>query len=155
MLFRSEKKAGFYFKNLSASQTGIDFENAITESDSLNLLVHEYAYMGGGVGIGDFDNDGLQDIFFSANQQSSKLYHNKGKLKFEDITKQAGVETNKWCAGVSVVDINQDGWQDIYVCVSGQVPPERRKNLLFINQHDLTFKEEAEAYGIADTSFST
>jgi hypothetical protein len=73
-----EKKKGFYFKNLPASQTGVDFENTITESDSLNLFVHEYIYMGGGVGIGDFNNDGLQDVFFSANQQSSKLYLNKG-----------------------------------------------------------------------------
>jgi hypothetical protein len=150
-----KKQTGFYFNNLPASKTGIDFENTITESDSLNLLVHEYAYMGGGVGIGDFDNDGLQDIFFSANQKSSGLFHNKGGMKFENITKSAGVKTNKWCAGVSVVDINQDGWQDIYVCVSGQVPAERRKNYLFINQHNLTFKEEAEAYNIADTSFST
>lgn len=151
----SEKKEGFHFNNLPSSATGIDFENTIVESDSLNLLVHEYAYMGGGVGIGDFDNDGLQDIFFSANQQSSRLYHNKGNMQFEDITEKAGMHTNAWCAGVSVVDINQDGWQDVYVCVSGQVQPERRKNLLFINQHNLTFSEEAAEYNLADTSFST
>ncbi|MEQ1676006.1 MAG: VCBS repeat-containing protein [Chitinophagaceae bacterium] len=150
-----KKKTGFHFNSLPASETGISFENTITESDTLNLLVHEYAYMGGGVGIGDFDNDGLPDIFFSANQQSSRLYHNKGNMQFDDITQKAGVQTNGWCAGVSVVDINQDGWQDVYVCVSGQVPAERRKNLLFINQHDLTFKEEAAEYNLADTSFST
>jgi hypothetical protein len=111
--------------------------------------------MGGGVGIGDFNNDGLQDVFFTASQQSSRLYLNKGDMQFEDITRKAGVQTNGWCTGVSVVDINQDGWQDIYVCVSGLVTPERRKNLLFINQHNLTFKEAAAAYNLADTSFST
>jgi hypothetical protein len=150
-----EKKKGFYFKNLPASQTGVDFENTITESDSLNLFVHEYIYMGGGVGIGDFNNDGLQDVFFSANQQSSKLYLNKGDMHFDDITSKADLKTQGWCTGVSIVDINQDGWQDIYVCVSGIVAPEKRKNLLFINQHDLTFKEQAGEYGLADTSYST
>ncbi len=150
-----KKKTGFYFSNLSASQTGIDFVNTITESDSLNLFVHEYIYQGAGVGIGDFNNDGLQDIFFSANQQSSKLYLNKGDMQFEDITSKVGLQTQGWCTGISIVDINQDGWQDIYICVSGLVEPAQRKNLLFINQHDLTFKEQAGEYGLADTSYST
>jgi hypothetical protein len=150
-----KKKPEFCFTSLTSSQSGIDFENSITESDSLNLAVHEYIYMGGGVGTGDFNNDRLQDVFFSASQQSSKLYLNKGNMQFEDITLKAGVQTKGWCTGVSIVDINQDGWQDIYVCVSGLVTSEQRKNLLFINQHDLTFKEEAVAYNLADTSFST
>jgi hypothetical protein len=150
-----QKKKGFYFTSLSSSQTGIDFENTITESDSLNLFAHEYIYQGGGVGIGDFNNDDLQDVFFSASQQSSKLYLNKGDMQFEDITSKAALQTQGWCTGVSIVDINQDGWQDIYVCVSGIVAPEQRKNLLFINQHDLTFKEQAGEYGLADTSYST
>ena len=119
------------------------------------MFVNEYTYMGGGVGVGDFNNDGLQDIFFAGNQVSSALYINKGKMRFEDITKTAGVSTASWCTGVSVVDINNDGWPDIYVSVSGKVQGVKRKNLLFINQHDLTFKEEAEAYGLADTSYST
>ncbi|WP_153800849.1 VCBS repeat-containing protein [Foetidibacter luteolus] len=150
-----EKKTGLFFTSLTPAQTGIDFENRITESDSLNLLVNEYTYMGGGVGIGDFNNDSLPDIFFSANQLSSRLYLNKGSLQFADITQQAGIATNAWCTGVSIVDINQDGWQDIYLCVSGTVPGSKRKNLLFINQHNLTFKEAAEKYGLADTSYST
>jgi enediyne biosynthesis protein E4 len=149
-----KSKHSLSFTNI-ADKAGINFENTITESDSVNLLIHQYAYMGGGVGIGDFDNDGLQDVFFSGNQVSSKLFKNNGGLKFTDITEPAGVRTNNWCTGVSVVDINNDGWQDIYVCISGRVEPERRKNLLFVNQHNLTFKEQAVEYNLADTSFST
>ena len=119
------------------------------------MFVNEYTYMGGGVGVGDFNNDGLQDVFFAGNQVSSKLYLNKGNFHFEDITQKAGVATTSWCTGVNVIDINNDGWPDIYVCVSGKVPGNSRKNLLFINQHNLTFKEEAAEYGLADTSFST
>ncbi len=150
-----QKKSGLYFDFLPASETGIDFNNTITENDSTNMFVNEYTYMGGGIGIGDFNNDGLPDIFFAGNQVSSKLYINKGNFHFEDITQKAGVTTNQWCTGVSVIDINNDGWPDIYVCVSGSVPGEKRKNLLFINQHNLTFKEEAAEYGLADTSYST
>lgn len=149
------RKEGLHFTTMEPSATGVYFENTITESDSLNMFVNEYTYMGGGVGIGDFNRDGLPDVFFAGNQVSSKLYLNKGGLHFEDVTASAGVATSSWCTGVSVVDINNDGWPDIYVCVSGRVPGEKRKNLLFINQHDLTFREQAEAYGLADTSYST
>jgi hypothetical protein len=152
---RPRGKEGLHFTLLPASGTGIDFNNTIVENDSVNMFVNEYTYMGGGVGIGDFNKDGLPDIFFAGNQVSSRLYLNKGDMHFDDITKQAGLTTNAWCTGVSVVDINNDGWPDIYVCVSGKVPGARRKNLLFINQHDLTFKEEAAAYGLADTAYST
>jgi len=161
------RKGGMHFTSLQPSETGVDFKNTIVENDSLNMFVNEYTYMGGGVGIGDFNRDGLPDIFLAGNQVSSKLYLNKGKLHFEDITQNAGVSTvcgpsgaspaspPYWCTGVSVVDINSDGWPDIYVCVSGKAPGEKRKNLLFINRHDLTFREEAEAYGLADTGYST
>ncbi|MDP4214714.1 MAG: VCBS repeat-containing protein [Bacteroidota bacterium] len=152
----SHKPSGaFHFTLLPSDRTGISFTNTITENDSLNMFVNEYTYMGGGVGIGDFNRDGLPDIFLAGNQVSSQLYVNKGNMQFEDITRQAGVSTDSWCTGVSIVDINNDGWPDIYVCVSGQVPAGRRKNLLFINQHNLTFKESAAEYGLADTSFST
>ena len=151
----SPKKEGLYFSILPASETGINFKNTIVENDSTNMFVNEYTYMGGGVGIGDFNNDGLEDIFFAGNQVSSRLYINKGNFHFEDITKKAGVSTDEWCTGVSVIDINNDGWPDIYVCVSGKVPGSKRRNLLFINQHNLTFKEEASEYGLADTSYST
>jgi enediyne biosynthesis protein E4 len=150
-----KKKEGLYLSILPFSETGIDFKNTIVEDDSTNMFVNEYTYMGGGVGIADFNNDGLQDVFFAGNQVSSKLYINKGNLHFEDITKKAGVQTNTWCTGVSVIDINNDGWPDIYVSVSGKVTGNSRKNLLFINQHNLTFKEEAVEYGIADTSYAT
>jgi hypothetical protein len=149
------KKEGLYFSFLPSSKTGIDFENTIIENDSTNMFVNEYTYMGGGVGIGDFNNDGLPDVFFAGNQVSSKLYINNGNLHFEDITKKAGLQTSTWCTGVSIVDINNDGWPDIYVSVSGKASGIHRKNLLFVNQHDLTFKEEAVEYGIADTSYNT
>ena len=91
------------------------------------MFVNEYTYMGGGVGIGDFNNDGLEDIFFTGNQVSSQLYINKGNMHFEDVTKSAGVSTNGWCTGVSVIDINNDGWPDIYVCVSGKGKCRKRR----------------------------
>ena len=150
-----KNKEGLNFTSLPSSKTGIDFKNIIVENDSLNMFTNEYTYMGAGVGIGDFNNDGLPDIFFAGNQVSSKLYLNKGKMQFEDITQKAGLSTTSWCTGVSVVDINNDGWLDIYVCVSGKVPDAKRKNLLFINQHNLSFKEEAAAYGLAETAYCT
>ena len=146
---------GLHFSILSPSVTGVNFNNTITEDDSLNMFVNEYTYMGGGVGVGDFNNDGLQDVFFAGNQVSSKLYITKGGLHFEDITANAGVTTNTWCTGVNVVDINNDGWDDIYVCVATKKAGAQKQNLLFINQHNLTFKEEAASYGLADSGFST
>jgi hypothetical protein len=148
------------FERLIASQTGIDFANTITESDSLNVLEFEYIYNGGGVGVGDFNGDGLQDIFFAGNQVSSRLYLNKGNFKFEDITIPAGVSTKFWCTGVAIADINQDGRQDIYVST---IHPNRNQsvpNLLFLNQgNDASgvprFKESAQAVGLADSSYST
>jgi hypothetical protein len=107
------------------------------------------------VGIGDFNNDGLPDIFFGGSMVSSKLYINKGNFKFEDVTEKAGLQTNQWCTGVSIVDINNDGFMDIYVCSSHSHDKEKRKNLLFINTGKLHFTEQAAEYGLADTGFST
>jgi hypothetical protein len=143
------------FAHLPASESGIRFNNTITEAGDDSTLLLEFAYMGGGVGIGDFNNDGLKDIYFTGNQVSSKLYINKGKNKFEDITDKAGVKTAVWATGVSIVDINADGFDDIYVCTFGKDHARRAKNMLFINQHNLTFKEEAEAYGLAYSGYSS
>ena len=152
---KENNKPGTLFSKLDAGTSGIHFSNTITENDSVNLIVDEYAYMGSGVGVGDFNNDGLPDLFFGASQASCRLYLNLGNHHFRDITKTAGLETTSWCTGISVVDINNDGYPDIYVCVSGNVPGVRRKNLLFINNHDLTFTESASEYGLADTGYST
>jgi len=143
------------FSPLAASASGISFSNDIHDNDSSYSFINEFGYMGGGVGIGDFNNDGLKDIFFTGNQVSCRLYINKGNNQFDDITATAGIGTDVWCTGVSIVDINNDGYDDIYVCVFGKDLTHRSKNLLFINQHNLTFKEEAAAYGLDDTGFST
>jgi hypothetical protein len=145
------------FKLLSAEETGISFANTITTSDTFNVQTDVYIYNGAGVAIGDIDNDGLPDIFFSGNMVSSRLYRNKGSMHFEDITKSAGVSTTRWATGASMVDINNDGYLDIYVSVSGpeRTKAEDRANLLFINNGNGTFTEEAAKYGIADTGFST
>jgi enediyne biosynthesis protein E4 len=144
-----------HFTELPSAETGITFNNTIVENDSVNLLANEYTYIGSGVGVGDFNNDGLPDVFFASTQSSAKLYLNKGDFKFEDITQKAGVATDYWGTGVSIVDINNDGFDDIYVCATGSRDPQKRRNRLYINNGDLTFSEQAKEYGLADTSFST
>jgi len=150
-----ENKKETMFTQLPSSVSGIHFSNDIHEDDSSGSFINEFGYMGGGVGIGDFNNDGLKDIFFTGNQVSCRLYINKGNNQFEDITEKAGIATNVWATGVSIVDINNDGYDDIYVCVFGKNLLTHAKNLLFINQHNLTFKEEAEEYGLANQGYST
>lgn len=123
------------FELLPTSKTGIDFANQLSESDTLNILNQANIYNGGGVGIGDFNRDGMMDVYFAANMVSNKLYLNTGKMKFKDITETAKVNgSGRWCTGVSVVDINQDGWPDIYVSASFRSDPKLRTNLLYINQ---------------------
>lgn len=138
---------------------GIDFVNSITTNDTLHAFSFEYIYNGSGVGVGDFNHDGLEDLFFGGNQVSSRLYINRGHLRFQDVTDAAQVATHQWVTGVSVVDINQDGWPDIYLAVAGKVPPAQRRNLLFINQAVEgtvpVFREEAATYGLDDDSYST
>ena len=140
----------------SPEETGITFRNQLFENDRLNIITWEYFYNGGGVGMGDFDNDGLPDLFFSANMVNSALYVNKGALEFEDITERAGIQTQgQWVSGVSLVDINSDGWLDIYLSIGGPYPAHQRRNKLYINQGDLTFVEQAEKYGLADSGHTT
>ena len=145
------------FKLLSPEETGVTFANTITTTDSFNVQTDVYIYNGAGVAVGDIDNDGLPDIFFSGNMVSSRLYLNKGHMRFEDITERAGVKTSRWATGATMVDINNDGYLDIYVSVSGPEwsKAEQRANLLFINNGNHTFTEAAAKYGIADTGFTT
>ncbi len=148
------------FDQLSPSQTGIHFANRIQENDTFNILSFEFVYNGGGVAIGDFNNDQLQDIFFTGNTAENKLYLNKDNFQFEDISEQAGISAkNRWCSGVATVDINADGWLDLYVCATVYEPGARRKNLLFVNQgpqsSGVAFREMAAEYGIADTTHTT
>ena len=145
------------FKLLDPSETGVTFANTIKTDDSLNVQTDVYVYNGAGVAVGDLDGDGLPDIFFAGNKVSSRLYHNKGHMKFEDVTDKAGVSTHTWATGVSLVDIDGDGALDIYVSVSGPEwsTPAQRANLLFVNDGKGHFTEQAAQYGIADSGFTT
>ena len=149
------------FKKISSSHSNIYFRNDIIENDSVNQLDIENVYNGGGVGIGDFNRDGLPDIFLTGNVLQSKLYLNKGEFRFTDITDDAGIDTEgSWCRGVAVVDINADGWPDIYISVTLKKRPEERKNLLYINQGLNSdqipfFKESAAEYGLDDDGHTT
>ena len=144
------------FTKLSERRTGIDFNNILKENETANVLNYSYFYNGGGVAVGDINNDGLPDILFTGNMVANRLYINKGNFSFEDITAKSGVAAMQgWCTGVTMVDINNDGWLDIYICRSGDINPAKRRNLLFINNKDLTFKESAQQYGLADEGYST
>ncbi|MCJ8164036.1 VCBS repeat-containing protein [Pontibacter sp. E15-1] len=149
------------FERMDADDTGIDFSNRIFESDTMNILQTEYIYNGGGVGIGDFNNDGLPDVYFTGNMVPNRLYLNKGDFAFDDVTKQAKVSgEGKWCSGVALVDINNDGWLDIYVGATMKPDAPSRANLLYINNGVgkdgvPTFTESAAKYGIADDGHTT
>ena len=145
------------FELLSSEKTGIDFNNAIIESEKVNHLYYNQIYSGAGVAIGDINNDGLPDIFFCGNQVSDRLYLNKGDFVFEDITKKSRAAKNSgWSWGVTMADVNNDGYLDIYVSRNGEsMNPDDRKNQLYINNQDLTFTESALAYGLADAGFSS
>jgi enediyne biosynthesis protein E4 len=144
------------FTSIPSSQSKIDFKNVIKQDGNFNCFHYSYMFNGGGVAIGDINNDGLQDIYFTANQTSNKLYINKKNFEFEDITEKANVADDKgWTTGTSMIDINNDGWLDIYVCKSASLNDEElRRNKLYINQKDGTFSEEAKAYGLDDKGFS-
>ena len=137
--------------------SGVAFINTVKDNDSINILNYRNFYNGGGVAIGDLNNDGLPDVFFTANQGSNKLYLNKGNLQFDDISENAGfINKLQYSTGVVFVDINHDNWLDIYVCNAGNMQnASLRKNQLFINNHDLTFTDSAASYGLDNDGYST
>jgi len=144
------------FQELSSFQTGIDFRNDLLYDENFNIFNYRNYYNGGGVGLGDINNDGLIDIYFNSNLEENKLYLNKGNFNFEDITEIAGIAgTKSWSTGVSLVDINADGFLDIYVSNSGDIKGDNKQNELFINNGNLTFTEMASDYGLDDTGYST
>ncbi len=146
------------FEKLNSSRTGIKFENKLHETDTANALFYEYYYNGSGVAIGDLNNDGRSDIFFGGNMEKSRLYLNNGDFNFKDITEQSGINTTgSWVTGICLVDINQDGWMDIYISVGGNIVDDYR-NLLYINNGNrdhLTFSEKAYQVGLDDDGYST
>ncbi len=156
----SEQKFGQFklFHFLPPERTGIRFINQLHETDTFNALFYEYYFNGAGTAVGDINNDGLSDLFFGGNMEKSRLYLNEGDFKFRDITEASGIDTKgSWVTGISMVDINQDGWQDIYVCVGGNIADDYT-NLLFINNGDKNhpgFVERAQEAGLADKGYST
>ena len=151
-----DKPVAKLFQQLPADSTGINFINQLTYDNDFNIFTYRNYYNGGGVAIGDINNDGLPDIFLTANMLPSKLYLNKGNFKFEDITDKAGIlKKGKWSTGVSMADVNGDGLLDIYICNSGDIKGDNKQNELYINNGNNTFTERAEEYGLADKGYST
>ncbi|MGA8853907.1 MAG: VCBS repeat-containing protein, partial [Christiangramia sp.] len=146
----------YLFTEMDADSTGINFINKVENEKDFNIFNYRNFYNGGGVGVGDLNNDGLPEVYFTANRGKNKLYLNKGNFKFEDISTKAGVQGSKsWSTGVTMVDINADGFLDIYVCNAGNVAGDDKKNELFINNGDLTFTEKAGEYNLDDSGFGT
>jgi enediyne biosynthesis protein E4 len=144
------------FTRILANTSAINFENRLAETETLNIVEYLYFYNGGGVSIGDVNNDGYADIFFISNQGTHRLYINQGNFKFKDITQSAGIEREgNWATGVTMADVNADGWLDIYVCGVGNYKSLNGVNQLFINNGDLTFTEQAANFGLAFKGFST
>ncbi|OEY71591.1 VCBS repeat-containing protein [Salegentibacter salarius] len=155
-LQEKEENKDALFTKMKSDETGIDFENTITNTKEFNIFRYRNFYNGAGVGIGDINNDGLPDIYLTSNLGKNKLYLNKGDFKFEDITESSGTAgTKNWSTGVSLVDINHDGLLDIYVSNAGNIEGADRKNELFINNGDLTFTEDASSYNLDENGFTT
>ncbi|MFT5673905.1 MAG: hypothetical protein ACI9JT_002560, partial [Polaribacter sp.] len=148
------KNKNTLFTLLSKEESGFYFLNEVNQTEDVNVLSYENFFNGAGVGIGDINNDGLPDVFMTGNLFGGRLYLNKGDLKFEQISESANIFIPGFTTDVSFVDINNDGFQDIYLCRSLTIDPESRKNVLFINNKDNTFTNMADAYGVADTGYS-
>ncbi len=152
----SNRESNALFFELPASHTGISFINKVENTERMNIFSYRNFYNGGGVALGDINNDGLSDVFLTANMGDNKLYLNKGNLKFEDITEKAGVKgTKAWSTGVVMVDINSDNWLDIYVCNAGYFEGDDQENELFINNKNGTFTEKAAEYGLNENGYTT
>jgi enediyne biosynthesis protein E4 len=153
---RQIARSGELFQLIEPDKTGIDFINEVTDGEKFNILTYRNFYNGGGIAIGDINNDSLPDLYFTANQKKNKLYLNKGDFVFEDITDKAGVGGSMaWSTGVTMADVNGDGLLDIYVCNSGDVSGNLRRNELFINNGDLTFSERSKEYNLDNNGYST
>jgi len=161
IILSCSEKSETLFKLIPPQSTGIDFQNDVLEDEYLNIISNEYIYNGAGVGIGDFNNDDLPDIFFSGSQVTNRLYLNQGNLKFRDVSLESRISGRSlWSTGVAVVDVNNDGWQDIYVCTSNHLQPEMRKNQLYIHEGlngegIPVFSEQSKEYGVDDNGYST
>ncbi len=160
---QKEEKEQPLFETIPAAVSGLHFNNQLTENDSINILDNEFVYNGAGVALGDVNGDGMDDIFLAGNQVNNALFLNKGQLSFKEVTSEAGIgkpDSLLWSSGVSIIDINLDGLLDIYICNTFYKQPNRRRNLLYINQGNSKdavprFREMAAAYGIADTTYSS
>ncbi|MCY3486923.1 MAG: VCBS repeat-containing protein, partial [Bacteroidetes bacterium] len=147
---------GPLFEQIDVKEAGINFENALRYEDEFNVYRYRNFYNGGGVAIGDINNDGLPDVFLTGNQTPNRLYLNEGNFQFRDISEEAGITgTRAWSTGVSMADINGDGLLDLYICNSGIISGDDRRNELYINQGDGTFQELGRMYGLDDAGLST
>ncbi|MBT8189449.1 MAG: VCBS repeat-containing protein, partial [Bacteroidia bacterium] len=141
-------------QSLSSSETGLNFNNRIIETETTNAITFDGMLQGAGVAVLDVNKDGLQDIYFASNMEGDKLYLNKGDFSFEDITSKAGISPANWTTGVAVVDINNDGYDDIYVCKFLYDEAQKRQNVFYINNGDGTFTNQASQMGLADIGYS-
>ncbi len=150
-----ETGSNSHFRLIHEEESGLDFNNSLTPTEDFNIIDYLYYYNGAGVAAGDIDNDGLPDIFFTSNEGSNRLYKNLGNLKFKDITNQAGVSSSDWSTGVTMADVNGDGWLDIFVCQVGNYKGKSGRNKLYINNQNGSFTEQAQEYGLAFSGLST
>jgi len=149
------EKEKILFKRINPAQSHIEFSNNLQFDPDFNIFKYRNYYNGGGVGLIDFNQDGLLDIYLVANMETNRLYQNLGNFQFKDVTETAGVGgVHAWSTGVTVADVNGDGWPDIYICNSGDVEGDNRQNELFINDGSGSFYEKAEEYGLADHGYS-